>query len=197
MYIKNFEKKYQEKWENAYLRVENARASRALRWAPGQYWLTLLARLRFTTSAKSQETFLAPPWPNPGSATDCTWLTNNAINAAFILEQKRKFLWSLPLIIATQCKHTTWKPMYPFQAISLLLQYKCTITAQFTRPRAYGFAAWTGTIPLEWYVTMNTRNSRERVRSPPYRTSPWLRELGCNKTKGLRLRLVLFHWNGT
>ena len=29
MYIKNFEKKYQEKWENAYLTVKNARASGA------------------------------------------------------------------------------------------------------------------------------------------------------------------------
>ena len=39
MYIKKFEKKYQEKWENAYLRVKNARASRALRLAldPSQY----------------------------------------------------------------------------------------------------------------------------------------------------------------
>ena len=60
MYIKNFEKKYQEKWENAYLRVKNARASRALRRAldPGQYWLTSLARLRFAMSAKSREKFL-------------------------------------------------------------------------------------------------------------------------------------------
>ena len=63
MYIKNFEKKYQEKWENAYLRVKNARASRALRWAldPGQYWLTLFARLHFATSAKSWEKMLPLP----------------------------------------------------------------------------------------------------------------------------------------
>ena len=33
MYIKNLKKKYQEKWENAYLIVKNARTSRALRWA--------------------------------------------------------------------------------------------------------------------------------------------------------------------
>ena len=33
IYIKHFEEKYQEKWENAYLTVKNARASRALRWA--------------------------------------------------------------------------------------------------------------------------------------------------------------------
>ena len=41
MYIKILKKKYQEKWENAYLRVKNARAPRALRRAldPGQYWL--------------------------------------------------------------------------------------------------------------------------------------------------------------
>ena len=51
-------------WENAYLRVKNTRASRALRWAldPGQYWLTSLARLYFTTSAKSRKKFLAPPF---------------------------------------------------------------------------------------------------------------------------------------
>ena len=70
--LKILKKKYQEKWENAYLRVKNARASRALRWAldPGQYWLALLARLRFATSAKSREKFLGPPpSPNPGSAS--------------------------------------------------------------------------------------------------------------------------------
>ena len=44
MYIKNLKKKYQEKWENAYLIVKNAKASRALRQAldPGQYWLASL-----------------------------------------------------------------------------------------------------------------------------------------------------------
>ena len=58
-----WKKKYQEKWENAYLTVKNARAARALRQAldPGQYWLILLAQLHFATSAKSQEKFLAPP----------------------------------------------------------------------------------------------------------------------------------------
>ena len=42
MYIKNLKKKYQEKWENAYLRAKNPRASRALRRAldPSHYWLT-------------------------------------------------------------------------------------------------------------------------------------------------------------
>ena len=41
MYIKKLKKKYQEKWENAYLIVENARASMALRWAldPSQYYI--------------------------------------------------------------------------------------------------------------------------------------------------------------
>ena len=45
MYIKILKKKYLEKWENASLRVKNARAPRALRRAldPGQYWLALLA----------------------------------------------------------------------------------------------------------------------------------------------------------
>ena len=54
---------FQEKWENEYLRVKNARASRALRRAldPSQYWLASVARLRFATSAKSRERFLAPP----------------------------------------------------------------------------------------------------------------------------------------
>ena len=39
--IKKLKKKYQEKWENAYLIVKNARASRALRWAldSGQYYM--------------------------------------------------------------------------------------------------------------------------------------------------------------
>ena len=70
MYIKILKKKYQEKWENAYLRVKNARAPRALRRAldPGQYWLASFARLRFATSARSGENFW-PPRPNPGSAT--------------------------------------------------------------------------------------------------------------------------------
>ena len=71
--LKNLKKKYQEKWENAYLRLKNARASRALRRAldPGRYWLALLALHRFATSAKSRQKFLGPPpWPNPGSASD-------------------------------------------------------------------------------------------------------------------------------
>ena len=39
--IKKLKKKYQEKWENAYLIVKNSRASRALRWAldPGLYYI--------------------------------------------------------------------------------------------------------------------------------------------------------------
>ena len=61
--LNNLKKKYQEKWENAYLTVKNARASRALRWAldPGQYWLASLARLCFATSAKSRKKFLGSP----------------------------------------------------------------------------------------------------------------------------------------
>ena len=61
--LKNLKKKYQEKWENAYLRVKNARASRTLRQAldPSQYWLTSLTQLRFATSAKSRDKFLGPP----------------------------------------------------------------------------------------------------------------------------------------
>ena len=51
MYIKNLKKKYQEKWDNAYLIVKNVRASRALRRAldPGQYWLAPLVQLCFAT----------------------------------------------------------------------------------------------------------------------------------------------------
>ena len=43
--------------------VKNARASRALRRVldPGQYWLALLTRLCFATSAKSWKKFLGPP----------------------------------------------------------------------------------------------------------------------------------------
>ena len=69
--LKILKKKYQEKWENAYLRVKNARASRALRQVldPRQYCLASLAWLRFAMLAKSREKFLAPR-PNPGSATD-------------------------------------------------------------------------------------------------------------------------------
>ena len=63
MYIKNLKKKYQEKWENAYLIVKNARASRALRQAldPGQYWLASLTQLHFAASPKSREKFPGPP----------------------------------------------------------------------------------------------------------------------------------------
>ena len=63
MYIKNLKKKYQEKWENAYLIVKNARASRALGQAldPSQYWLPSLTRLRSAMSAKYREKFLGPP----------------------------------------------------------------------------------------------------------------------------------------
>ena len=70
--LNNLKKKYQEKWENAYLRVKNARASSALRWAldSSQYWLTLLVPLHFATSAKSRKKFLGPPQPNLGSASD-------------------------------------------------------------------------------------------------------------------------------
>ena len=72
--LKNLKKKYQEKGENAYLRVKNEIASRALRQAldPSHYRCALLARLHFTTSAKSQQKFLGSPWPNPGSASVST-----------------------------------------------------------------------------------------------------------------------------
>ena len=45
----NLKEKYQEKWENSYLRAKNARASRALRQAlePGQYWVESLIQVHF------------------------------------------------------------------------------------------------------------------------------------------------------
>ena len=84
--FKKLKKKYQEKWENAYLIVKNARASRALRWAldPGPWPIlcsslrspnfTSLAQLRFAMSAKFRKKILPPPsWPNAGSATVLWW----------------------------------------------------------------------------------------------------------------------------
>ena len=61
--LNNLKKKFQEKWENAYMTVKNARVSRALRWAldPGHYWLALLTRLHLAMSAKSRKKFLGPP----------------------------------------------------------------------------------------------------------------------------------------
>ena len=32
------------------------------------------------------------------------------------------------------------------------------LTAQFTKPRAHGFTASTGTIPLEWHTAVNGAN---------------------------------------
>ena len=51
--VEKLKKRYQEKWENAYLTVKNARASRVLRRAldPGRYMLTSLALQRYATSA--------------------------------------------------------------------------------------------------------------------------------------------------
>ena len=66
--LKNLQKKYQKKWENAYLRVKNARASRALRWANiGLLHSPDSALLRWKISEK----ILGPPlpWPHPGSAS--------------------------------------------------------------------------------------------------------------------------------
>ena len=59
--LNNFKKKYQEKWENAYLTVKNARASRTLRQVldPSQYWLASLVQLHFTMSVKPQKKFWA------------------------------------------------------------------------------------------------------------------------------------------
>ena len=83
--LNNLKKKYQEKWENAYMTVKNARASRALRQAldPGHYWLTSLAQLHFATLAKSQKKFLGPPWPNPGSASDIHLISKSITSSAW------------------------------------------------------------------------------------------------------------------
>ena len=81
-YSKNLKKKYQEKWENAYLTVKNARASNALRWALhyGQYSFTLLAWLHFAMSAKSQTKFLSPTFtfldPTVGRCPPPPWKLN-------------------------------------------------------------------------------------------------------------------------
>ena len=73
MYTKKLKKKYQEKWENAYLIVKNARASRALRQAldPGQYFMARFTHqtLLHYVGKISEKISGAPPSPNPGSAT--------------------------------------------------------------------------------------------------------------------------------
>ena len=64
--LKKFKKKYQEKWENTYLIVKNARASRALWRAldPGQYYTTRFTRsLNFAWLRRQNlgKNFWAPP----------------------------------------------------------------------------------------------------------------------------------------
>ena len=72
--LKKFKKKYQEKWEDAYLIVKNARASRALRWAldPSQYYTVHIAPSLNFTSLHLQNLGKnvwtpPPPWPDLGS----------------------------------------------------------------------------------------------------------------------------------
>ena len=60
----------------------NTRASRALRWVldPGRCLLASLALQSCAPSANLRKYFLAPPWPNPGSAHDTTthsWAFSN------------------------------------------------------------------------------------------------------------------------
>ena len=74
MYIKKFKKKYQEKWENAYLIVKNARASSAVWWAldPGQYYTAHSLNFALLRRQNLGKKFLGPPLtPNPGSTTGC------------------------------------------------------------------------------------------------------------------------------
>ena len=52
--------------ENAYLNIENPKASRAL--DPGRNLLASFARLHFATSATFGLRTWGPPSPNPGSA---------------------------------------------------------------------------------------------------------------------------------
>ena len=65
MYIKNLNKKYREKWKNAYLIVKSARASRALRVGPGPQ--LILARFAHPTPlryvGKISEKISGPPPP--------------------------------------------------------------------------------------------------------------------------------------
>ena len=65
-------------WENAYLSIKNPKASRALEWAldPCHKLLTLLARLRFTTSA----TFCLRTWGHPfPKSWSRTWQCGQAV----------------------------------------------------------------------------------------------------------------------
>ena len=67
--LNNLKKKHQEKWENAYLTVKNARASRA----HPRPQLTLpgfTCGLCFPTSAKSWKKILGPPLTNSWIASD-------------------------------------------------------------------------------------------------------------------------------
>ena len=64
IHLKKLKKKYQKKWENAYLIVKNARASRAQLWAldPGQYYIVHFAcptSLRYV--GRISEKILRPP----------------------------------------------------------------------------------------------------------------------------------------
>ena len=63
-------------------------------------------------------------------------------------------LWSLSLLIATQCKHTTEKSMYPFHAISLSLslQYNSTLNVQMKQKEP-------------WFYWLHTCWARHQARS--------------------------------
>ena len=71
--LKNLKKKYQEKWENAYLIVKNARASRTLRQAlnPGQSYIAHFPHptLVYYVGKNLSTNFCTTLWPNPGSAS--------------------------------------------------------------------------------------------------------------------------------
>ena len=68
--LKILKKRCQEKWENSYL----TRASRALRRAldPSRCMLAYLAVRRYAPSVNLAKNLLGPPWPNPGSAPECS-----------------------------------------------------------------------------------------------------------------------------
>ena len=104
MYIKKLEKKkYQEKWENAYLRVKNARASGP---HSGPWTLADISWLRLpnSTSANSRKKILPPPRPNPGSVSALVWLITTLFKVRFQLS----LVWQKHLLNDFRCEQFWW-----------------------------------------------------------------------------------------
>ena len=69
--LKILKKRYQEKWENAYLTLKNTRASRALRWPWTPANVCSLHSLSGAARHRQlSEKIAGPPPSNPGSAPD-------------------------------------------------------------------------------------------------------------------------------